>query len=244
MLWPNGSKTRPTITKNGAFGPRKSPGGIGSTNHLGTDFVGFTVNRAVADGRVITVARHDGKPPGATRTPSGNEVVVQHDGYRSRYKHNASVQVVVGQEVVEGQQLGIMGATGAVTGKHLHFSIYKDGQYIDPVPFITARIGTSGGTSGGNTSSTGGNTTTPPLEGLIMAEAIVAAPNGVVVHLRAGGKTNFSTAAEYNTFRDQVAFLRKQGATDLMPLPPLAKVPKVTWDTFTFLCAYMGAPAS
>lgn len=81
-----------------------------------------------------------------------------------------------------------------------------------------------------------------PMEGIIMAEAIVAAPNGVVVHLRAGGKTNFTKPAEYNTFRDQVAFLRAQGATDLMPLPPLEKVPAVTWDTFNFLCAYIGAP--
>lgn len=88
---------------------------------------------------------------------------------------------------------------------------------------------------------TGGNTA-KPLEGITMAEAIVSAPNGVVVHLRAGGKTNFEVPSEYNTFRDQVAFLREHGATDLMPLPPLAEVPKVTWDTFVFLAAYIGAP--
>ncbi|WP_282845858.1 hypothetical protein [Microbacterium oxydans] len=79
-------------------------------------------------------------------------------------------------------------------------------------------------------------------EGIIMAEAIVSAPNGIVVHLRTGGKTNFTKPAEYNTFRDQVAFLRERGATDLMPLPPLDKVPRVTWDTFNYLCGYIGAP--
>lgn len=75
-----------------------------------------------------------------------------------------------------------------------------------------------------------------------MAEAIVSTPNGVVVHLRSGGKTNFSSPSDYNTFRDQVAFLREAGATDLMALPELSKVPGVTWPTFEFLCGYMGAP--
>lgn len=79
-------------------------------------------------------------------------------------------------------------------------------------------------------------------KGFDMAEAIISTPNGKVVHLRSGGKTNFETAKDYNTFRDQVAFLRDAGATDLMPLPELGKVPRVEWDTFTFLCGYFGAP--
>ncbi|KTR77427.1 hypothetical protein NS234_07425 [Microbacterium oxydans] len=87
--------------------------------------------------------------------------------------------------------------------------------------------------------ATGSNTY---QKGLDMAEAIISAPNGKVVHLRSGGKTDFESVKDYNTFRDQVAFLRDAGATDLMPLPPLDKVPKVSWDTFTFLCGYFGAP--
>lgn len=88
--------------------------------------------------------------------------------------------------------------------------------------------------------------TPPPAptipEEFSMAEAIVSAPNGVVVHLRSGGKTNFESAPQYNTFRDQVAFLRNAGATDIMALPPLEEVPKVSWETFNFLCRYIGAP--
>ena len=84
-------------------------------------------------------------------------------------------------------------------------------------------------------------TPTPTNAGEKM-EAIVSAPNGTVVHLRLGGKTNFASPAEYNTFRDQVAFLRNAGVTDIMALPALSSVPTVTWDTFKFLCRYMGAP--
>lgn len=89
-----------------------------------------------------------------------------------------------------------------------------------------------------------GGGSTISKEATIMAEAIVSAPNGVVVHLRPGGKTNFATTDEYNLVRDNVAALRKLGATDLMPLPALAKVPKVTWAVFNALCDYMGAPKS
>jgi hypothetical protein len=75
-------------------------------------------------------------------------------------------------------------------------------------------------------------------------EAIVKAPNGVIVHLRQGGKTDFGSQEQYNTFRMQVNTLRGLGATDLLPLPELSSVPGVTWDTFNFLAQYIGAPAS
>lgn len=91
----------------------------------------------------------------------------------------------------------------------------------------------------------GGSSVSPGIqEGTDMTEAIISAPNGVVVHLRPGGRTNFASVDQYNTFRDQVAFLRSKGATDIMPLPPLANVPKISWDTHSFLCGYIGAPLS
>lgn len=75
-------------------------------------------------------------------------------------------------------------------------------------------------------------------------EAIVKVPNGTVVHLRYGGKTDFASQQQYNDFRMQVNTLRDLGATDVMPLPELSKVPGVTWDTFTFLAGYIGAPTA
>lgn len=96
-----------------------------------------------------------------------------------------------------------------------------------------------GGSGGGGTSPS----PVPTKEGLEMAEAIIVAPNDVVVHLRGGGKTNFGTVAEYNSLRDEIASLRKLKATDLMPLPALKDVPRIpTWDRFRALCNYFGAP--
>ena len=56
------------------------------------------------------------------------------------YYHLAkgSLRVKNGDKVKRGQVLGYMGATGNVTGAHLHFGIKKDGKWIDPEPYINA----------------------------------------------------------------------------------------------------------
>ncbi len=51
----------------------------------------------------------------------GNQVVIKmHDGTYTQYGHLSSIGVSVGQAVVPGQQIGLSGATGNVTGPHLH----------------------------------------------------------------------------------------------------------------------------
>ena len=47
-----------------------------------------------------------------------------------------SVDVKVGQKVEKGQSLGYMGATGLVTGAHLHFEIHKDGKRVNPYDYV------------------------------------------------------------------------------------------------------------
>ncbi len=71
-------------------------------------------------------------------------------------------------------------------------------------------------------------------------EVIVKAPNDTIVHVMPGHKHNFATPAEYNTFRDQVNFLRGAGAANLMALPEMSRVPGVTWETFRYICLYLG----
>ena len=73
-------------------------------------------------------------------------------------------------------------------------------------------------------------------------EAYVLAPNGVVVHLRAGGKTNFKNAEEYAARQALVKKLRGAGATNLVQPPTIKKVPSVTWAQFEELCDAIGAP--
>jgi murein DD-endopeptidase MepM/ murein hydrolase activator NlpD len=47
--------------------------------------------------------------------------------------HFSKIEVKVGQRVVKGQRLGLSGATGRVTGPHLHLGARWQGMYVDPV---------------------------------------------------------------------------------------------------------------
>lgn len=84
---------------------------------------------AAAAGRVVLLTT--GCVLGDARCASGwgNQVVLAHTGdttYFTRYAHLATVDVVMGQEVAAGAQLGMMGTTGNSTGIHLHFGVYRD----------------------------------------------------------------------------------------------------------------------
>lgn len=72
----------------------------------------------------------------------GNQVVIKmHDGTYTQYGHLSSVGVSVGQQVTPGQQIGVSGATGNVTGAHLHFEVRTTAEYgsdIDPVAYLRA----------------------------------------------------------------------------------------------------------
>ncbi|MFF5339883.1 M23 family metallopeptidase [Streptomyces althioticus] len=70
----------------------------------------------------------------------GNQVVIKmHDGTYTQYAHLSSVSVSAGQEVAAGQQIGVSGATGNVTGAHLHFEARMSSEYgsdLDPVAYL------------------------------------------------------------------------------------------------------------
>lgn len=157
MLWPNGSTIRPTITRRGGFGDRIHPITRKRKPHRGVDMVGFGMVRAVADGTVVTV----GIPAGWLG--GGIQVWIQHDGYFTRSLHLGSAIPKLGQKVKAGDPIGLMGSTGAVTGKHLHLELTpgrwhnRNAGQVDPVAFLAGRVGTPGG----STASTGGNTPAP-----------------------------------------------------------------------------------
>lgn len=133
MLWPNGSRTQPYVSSG--FGPRKAPVAGASTFHRGTDFTGWSGIRAIADGTVVAVGTPSGWAGG------GLQVWVQHDGVLARYLHLSSWSIHVGQRVVAGQNVGVMGKTGNVSGVHLHLEVAPGGgAQVDPVPFLRARI--------------------------------------------------------------------------------------------------------
>ncbi|MEY7980760.1 M23 family metallopeptidase, partial [Streptomyces pilosus] len=72
----------------------------------------------------------------------GNQVVIKmNDGTYTQYGHLSSIAVSVGQQVAAGQQIGLSGATGNVTGAHLHFEARSGADYgsdLDPVAYLRA----------------------------------------------------------------------------------------------------------
>ncbi|KAB1142895.1 M23 family metallopeptidase [Streptomyces luteolifulvus] len=109
-------------------------GGVWSSgSHTGVDFhaaSGTTVH-AVGSGTVVEAGWGGSY---------GNQIVIKmHDGTYTQYGHLSSIAVSVGQQVTPGQQIGLSGATGNVTGPHLHFEARTTAEYgsdIDPVTYL------------------------------------------------------------------------------------------------------------
>ena len=70
----------------------------------------------------------------------GNAVVtVAPGGWVSIYGHARRTLVPVGARVERGQALAEMGDTGAATGCHVHFALFRDGVRVDPAPLMVGR---------------------------------------------------------------------------------------------------------
>jgi murein DD-endopeptidase MepM/ murein hydrolase activator NlpD len=108
------------------FGKREAPIKGATTNHQGIDIavpVGTPV-KATGDGTVIA---------SGSDQVNGNFIRIQHgDGYVSSYAHLSGSNVRPGETVTAGQEIGQSGATGRVTGPHLHYAVKKDGAFVDP----------------------------------------------------------------------------------------------------------------
>jgi murein DD-endopeptidase MepM/ murein hydrolase activator NlpD len=65
---------------------------------------------------------------------TGGTVIVDHGyGLSTIYQHMASLSVAVGDRVTQGQNIGTVGATGRVTGPHLHWGVNWYATALDPV---------------------------------------------------------------------------------------------------------------
>ena len=137
-----GTKERPTWHPTGRFrwpvsgrvtsyfGGRKSPGGIGSTNHKGIDIAAPRGTAVVAaDGGTVVYA--------GWMSGYGYLVQINHgNGYVTYYGHNSSLTVSVGQHVYKGQQIARVGSTGNSTGNHCHFEVRYNGVARNPLNYL------------------------------------------------------------------------------------------------------------
>jgi murein DD-endopeptidase MepM/ murein hydrolase activator NlpD len=112
------------------FGGRQDPFDGHEAWHRGVDFAGAAGDQvmAVAAGVVVRAEPASGY---------GNLVEINHgNGYVTRYGHNQRVLVAVGDMVVRGQPIALMGSTGRSTGPHVHFEVLRNGQQINPLSFV------------------------------------------------------------------------------------------------------------
>ncbi len=114
------------------YGKRIDPFTGQKANHPGMDYSGAYKSEivAAADGVVVWAGK---------RSSYGNMVEIDHgNGFMTRYAHAEEVKVKLGQKVTAGETIAIMGKTGRATSDNLHFEILKNGQRVNPQPFVNS----------------------------------------------------------------------------------------------------------
>ena len=113
------------------FGKRLHPIQKVAKMHKGVDFKAAlgTPVYATSDGTILT-AKNDA-------TGYGNHVIIQHDEvFQSLYGQMSEIKVEIGQVVKKGDLIGLVGSSGASTGPHLHYEVRKNGEPVDPSPYL------------------------------------------------------------------------------------------------------------
>jgi len=108
------------------FGTRRTFNGKLESIHRGIDY-------HAAPGTPILAANSGQVVLARELFYEGNCVIIDHGfGFMTIYMHLSQFAVSEGQKVETGQEIGLSGATGRVTGPHLHMAVRWDGAYLDP----------------------------------------------------------------------------------------------------------------
>jgi murein DD-endopeptidase MepM/ murein hydrolase activator NlpD len=117
---------------NSRYGNRRSyNGGPFNNFHSGVDFCGGEGVKiySAADGIVVF---------SGPLTVRGNATIIDHGwGVYTGYWHQSQSLVKTGDKVVGGQVIGLVGATGRVTGAHLHWEVWVGGVQVSPLDWLT-----------------------------------------------------------------------------------------------------------
>ncbi|ADY50926.1 Peptidase M23 [Pseudopedobacter saltans DSM 12145] len=101
---------------------RKMHSGIDFTAPVGTPIY------ATGDGVVIAQGNERGY---------GNRIMINHGyGYVTKYAHMSKFKAKKGERVKRGDLIGYVGNTGASTGPHLHYEVFKNGKVVNPMNFF------------------------------------------------------------------------------------------------------------
>lgn len=117
---------------SGVFGSQRILNGQPRQPHYGLDVAGpvGTPILAAQSGKVTLAAEFHF---------FGQLIVLDHGhGVNTLYAHLSAIEVREGEDVRRGQRIGAMGATGRVTGPHLHFSLSWHRLWLDPQPLLPA----------------------------------------------------------------------------------------------------------
>lgn len=128
-IWP----TNNTRVVTSPYGERWCPfHGYESHNGADIDAARGSAVLAAKSGRVIQAGWNGGY---------GISVMIAHDdGITTLYGHMDGCSVSVGQTVSQGETIGICGNTGNSSGAHIHYTMYKNGGTIDPLPYLPGYI--------------------------------------------------------------------------------------------------------
>ncbi|MFW6214569.1 MAG: peptidoglycan DD-metalloendopeptidase family protein [Alkalispirochaetaceae bacterium] len=122
----------PTVGRfTSGFGMRADPFTGLPRFHNGIDWANApgTLIRAAGSGRVVHIESQIGN--------YGKFVIIRHDGgFQTLYGHLDSFDVRPGQFVYQGDVIGRMGNTGRSTGPHLHFSVIRNGRFVNPLNYL------------------------------------------------------------------------------------------------------------
>jgi murein DD-endopeptidase MepM/ murein hydrolase activator NlpD len=133
-LWSGSFRSPVPFTATDSFGTRRMFNGELASIHRGTDFHAPSGTPVLAaNGGVVIIAQG--------MFYEGNLVVIDHgQQFTTLYMHFSKIEVHVGDRVTKGQRLGLSGATGRVTGPHLHLSARWQGAWVDPVVLLRLKL--------------------------------------------------------------------------------------------------------